>query len=1769
MKTYLYGIVLMLSSFVAQAQYTLSRSLPLAERSGTGTSLTLGDNNSSAALNIGFSFPFFGNSYTQFYLNSNGYISFGQGNTQSWISIPSSSSPNNIIAFAGTNLHAGRGTPTINYFTTGSAPNRILVVNFKNVQHNSSASNLTSVQIQLYENGNIELHNTTNTAGGYTRTIGIEDSVGSFGITDASINTSTTLAVNGEMIRFERCTPAPSVSISSNATSLCQAPVLTANPSPSGAYTFQWYRNSSAITGATAATFAPNTIGDYKVRVEKKNGCMGSAESAFLTISSGDFTPAFYVGSAYYNTANTTRTASLCTGGEVELWTTYTSSGTTYQWYKDGAALSGATSATYMANMLGKYQLHVTRNGCTMRTDTIAIVQGSLPAISVSVTGNPADFVICENTSGNYLQANISPSTSVNYQWYYNNEIITNVNGYRLTSNLRAGTYKVEASVYNTYGCGVMSTPVQVKTKYNVSASPASYDFCNKGTGEVKLNGTVPSGSYTYRWKSASIGSNSFYDVYPHSTAASHTVNTQDFSGTGMQYLLQATRTSDNCAVSSNAIAVTKPFNVSASTDTIKICSGGSMTRYISAWGGASGNFSFQLYKNGSPVGSAVSASSGAEFAFDSPGTYFARITKGGCTIDTRKFIVVQMAQPDFTVSITPENPQTCQESGNSVELSAVVSKPGSYTYQWYRNDVPWETSSNLYAYSLGNYRVEVSLAGCTVAATKTVIQTFQPVISPASGSYCENSPVTLTASVPGGGGYTYQWQEKSSPTSSFFNTISGATGTTYQPTKGGTYRVRATVSGGYCANLSDTVRITQPFTVVLGTSSNKICFNQPVILTSTVSGSGGATFQWYLNGSLIGGATGVTYGASTAGTYSVRVTRSGCSIKSNSIVLTDGGGGTAFTVGLTAPSNTQICDGANSLLTGSVSPASGSYTYSWTRDGQSYYGSSLCPTISQAGTYRLKVTDGNGCSIESSPVTFTKPNINPVIAEPACGFSSLTASVTPAGNYKYQWYGSGIRIEGANTATYTPKEDGSYAAVVYSADGCGVRSNYIYPSDKSPFQSTSATNNLVGSTGWTGSYCPGQSIQLSAAYTLKSGMEGAVSYQWSGPKNFSSTMANPVLNAVTEGMSGTYTVVISINGACNFSVSSTTTVNIRPVTVETAGSIWVCEGQAMYINAVASHTNIVATYAWSGPAGYTSNGQYANRTNFAASHEGVYTVTATVTGQCPTTVSAKRKVVIVSSADQLSAGISVSENCGSFNLYGTASMGGQSLTSGVNYNWTGPNGFTSTSSSPYVARSAATAGTYTVTVSMCGKTTTASVTVSANEPTWCVSLCGKSGSVFMSIPEYESFIPGSVAVITPNVSPLVAENTFNWTGPNGFVSNKKQLYLSDVNKSHEGVYILNAGFKSGFTPTSISREVVLAVGPAAVNKSTPLVTINSTSGVCAGENLTLPSLSFAPSEAANYAIYSWTGPGGFTSEARQPVIPNAGTNRNGTYTLVVTFQGKYSGNATVTTTIQVNPAISILGVDQICVGQGAQLSATGWISESQLPKTNITYSWTGPNGFTSSANSIYANSVGTYSLSVTKTGGYCSGTFTASKTVTARTGNSLPGELTVGTSGIGSSSGSSVIQPSGIYQQGDNFRLYALVANADSYTWTGPGGFTYTGQNAYVFSATPARSGTYTVTAKVRVANCSGTQSLVNVTKTIAVTIVDCANIVMLSSPADNYSGGTQSKQAAKVGGKIIGTNKITGTASVTYEAGTVELLPGFTVEPGAIFKAQISGCN
>jgi len=105
---------------------------------------------------LGFSFSFYGNTYSETTVYSNGFIKFGPAIAAGfWVAdlIPYAANPNSIIALGWSDWQPNRVPGSIRYETRGNAPNRRFILQFTNVPEYRGSGLLTS-QLVLDEGSN-------------------------------------------------------------------------------------------------------------------------------------------------------------------------------------------------------------------------------------------------------------------------------------------------------------------------------------------------------------------------------------------------------------------------------------------------------------------------------------------------------------------------------------------------------------------------------------------------------------------------------------------------------------------------------------------------------------------------------------------------------------------------------------------------------------------------------------------------------------------------------------------------------------------------------------------------------------------------------------------------------------------------------------------------------------------------------------------------------------------------------------------------------------------------------------------------------------------------------------------------------------------------------------------------------------------------------------------------------------------------------------------------------------------------------------------------------------------------------------------------------------------------------------------------------------------------------------------------------------------------------------------------------------------------------
>ncbi len=123
---------------------------------------------------------------------------------------------------------------------------------------------------------------------------------------------------------------------------------------PTGATGIQWYKDGTAIVGATNTTYNATAQGQYYATfTDASTACTDDRTTVFILVNSGQ--------------------SATLTGA------TFNGSGSAYQWYNSGTAVSGATNANYTATTGGLYSLKYNNGTCDIESQKYYVFLLALP----------------------------------------------------------------------------------------------------------------------------------------------------------------------------------------------------------------------------------------------------------------------------------------------------------------------------------------------------------------------------------------------------------------------------------------------------------------------------------------------------------------------------------------------------------------------------------------------------------------------------------------------------------------------------------------------------------------------------------------------------------------------------------------------------------------------------------------------------------------------------------------------------------------------------------------------------------------------------------------------------------------------------------------------------------------------------------------------------------------------------------------------------------------------------------------------------------------------------------------------------------------------------------------------------------------------------------------------------------------------------------------------------------------------------------------------
>ncbi len=480
-----------------------------------------------------------------------------------------------------------------------------------------------------------------------------------------------------------------------------------------------------------------------------------------------------------------------------------------------------------------------------------------------------------------------------------------------------------------------------------------------------------------------------------------------------------------------------------------------------------------------------------------------------------------------------------------------------------------------------------------------------------------------------------------------------------------GTYAVFVTDADGCTANAS--IMITEPTLLELS------CAVQANV--STPGGSdgigeitiAGGTIDYIVawpDGSFdeVGAGTS-SIGNLAAGQHCVTVTDANGCAADCCFTVTEPGCTLVAELNLAMPvSCNGACDAALDL---SFTGAFGDVNFDWsndTLDGQS------APENLCAGLYEVTLTDFAGCSTNASFTIEELPAVSVTVTPDAaslCPGESVTITASGQGgtsNFSYNWN----TPAGTQTAaSFETDLAGMYLVTVTDDAGCTAADSIeviVFDNIEITFMPNPPN------------FCPGESVMLS---TTVSGGDGNFMYSWDTPTG---TASSETLDA---NIAGEYSLTVTDGNNCT--EVTNIIVSESPAAEAFAGETMeiTCENETVTLDGAGSNGG---TFLWSGP-GITSDNEGLQTPTVDQGGEYILTVTnafgCTATDMVTITTDTNLPTAIVGENQSLTCSV----DC--------VTLQGSSPNTDVLFNWTGPNGYTSSETYPTVCLP----GTYSLTV--------------------------------------------------------------------------------------------------------------------------------------------------------------------------------------------------------------------------------------------------------------------------------------------------------------------------------------------------------------------------------------------------------------------------------------------------------------------------------------
>jgi len=312
------------------------------------------------------------------------------------------------------------------------------------------------------------------------------------------------------------------------------------------------------------------------------------------------------------------------------------------------------------------------------------------------------------------------------------------------------------------------------------------------------------------------------------------------------------------------------------------------------------------------------------------------------------------------------------------------------------------------------------------------------------------------------------------------------------------------------------------------------------------------------------------------------------------------------------------------------------------------------------------------------------------------------------------------------------------------------------------------------------------------------------------------------------------------------------------------------------------------------------------------------------------------------------------------------------------------------------------------------------------------------------------------------SVNTLVG-GAYQWTGPGNFLANVQNPVIPNAMTQNSGEYVVKVISENGCT---LKDSIMVGI------LSAPEISSMGNDLSCTTDGTDTIRLFTTVTNGIPIQTYQWTGPGGFSTDFQNPIIPNATTSAIGQYVVVAASSNGCTDTDTVVVGLggMVMPTLATdADSDTVCANSPITLTGTAYDG-------SVTYTWIAPDGAGLPANLDTNIIVATPTAPGTYTYGFTANLDGNCTSDTAR----LTFVVVDGTGAI-------TLASNGPFDCAPANQTIDLTATGGTdivtYAWSGPNGFTSSDQNPSI-PADNAASGTYTLVATSN-SGCTSTNTI------------------------------------------------------------------------------------